>query len=209
MKQRNMPSHLDWVRLTDSKGRTYYYNSKNSTSQWDAPPDFREPTPRTFKSVQAKGVVLPDREPPKEQQQQPVLKRSFSADRNGPGASSLSNGDTPVPSSGGGGLLRTVQSLAGFSSRGSKTQTTSRSHQKWVDKASSTLKAAAALPSGPSSGQVIEDRRYWGRPDRLRTESGEDLLNSVSDPAYRFRTSSSALWRKRPQTYPRRATKVH
>ena len=173
---------LDWVRLTDSKGRTYYYNTKNSTSQWEAPPDFREPTPRTIKAVQAKGVIVPDH-----RQTQTTLKRTLSADHNTIASASSTNNSHL----GGGHLLRTVQSLAGFSKSSSKTtQTTSKAQQtNWGEK-----KITSPTNSSGSTNTGLEDRRYWGRPDRLRTESGDDLLASVAalDPVYRFRTSSSA-----------------
>lgn len=178
---------LDWVRLTDSKGRTYYYNTRNSTSQWEAPPDFREPTPRTVKAVQAKGIIGPD------QPQQNGLKRTFTAEHTTSTSSQSTSGSS---SSGGGSLLRTVQSLAGFSGRSSKLQTTSRAQQRsWgLTSGGGDAKKAPSPTNAAASAAAIngmDDRRCWGRPDRLRTESGEDLLAAV-DPAYRFRTSSSA-----------------
>jgi hypothetical protein len=243
--------HLDWVRLIDPKGRPYFYNTRSAVSQWDPPPDYREPTPRTVKAVQAKGVKLPETgRPPSisnkvqptsnNQQQQQQLRRSAS-DRTSPAvvtattttttkavapgpsklglastSASNTNTTTEKHERSGGGMLRAVQSLAVFSgvkrTPSPPAAVTTNNTSSSTNKESSSVFGKALNSVMGGSKAAVDDRRHWGRPDRLRTESGEDdILYAMqqqqqqfqntgttgraptqSIDQYRFRTSSSA-----------------
>lgn len=185
-----MPS-MDWVRIEDGKGRQYYYNARNSTAQWHAPPDFQEPTPRTTKAVLAKGVI-------------------------GPSQDASANADSSAKRT----LSRegsSVSSTATAATTTTTTTTTEKHSSSLMGKAQSLLNKAkissklalptqltrsaspSPVPSPTSNGKkkeleeedVLEDRRCWGRPERLRTESGEEAFMQL-DPSLGFRTSSSA-----------------
>ena len=133
------PHTVDWVRLTDPHGKTYYYNTKSAISRWDEPAEFHEPTPRTIKQVHAKGVVVP------EQTADPNLKRVLNQMA---GDTQLTAGKKEAS----GGMLRAVQSL---------------------NQLRGTVKGLEQKVQGMVTTKKVEDRRCWGRPERLRTASGE------------------------------------
>ncbi|KAH9260109.1 hypothetical protein BASA81_001881 [Batrachochytrium salamandrivorans] len=203
-----MPS-TDWVRIEDGKGRQYYYNVRNSTSQWYAPPDFREPTPRTTKAVLAKGVVGPSQDASTSSASSSLAstvdigtantKRAFSRESSSR-LESTSSAETATvsaaaekPSSSFMGKAQSLLNKAKISSKLSlPTQLTRSTTPSPVPSPTVNGKKKELLREDEEEEEeVLEDRRCWGRPDRLRTESGEEAFMQ-QDPSLGFRTSSSA-----------------
>ena len=224
--------HVLWVRLHDARGRPYYYNTKSAVSVWEPPAEFREPTPRTVKAVQAKGVKLPDGAAPAAAAaaavapapgkaaaasgaaNQPLKRAASELGRASPphvggggaalNASAASSKPADDARKVGGSMLRAVQSLAHFG--GSKRSSSPPLEEKpkpagVLGKALNQFGLSGPGGSGKGVGANVADldRRHWGRPDRLRTMSGEDeelfaAQNRLgtSNSEYRFRTSSSA-----------------